>query len=138
MKYYRITLRQNKGSTELIYPANYQSDIGNYNQNHLYYDDVNGSHCLLISLKDVDAVNRVRTYVEEITEIEAKAISEANEIRTETITDEAKIRRIELNVARGLTLTTDDEKALDPNDPTSGFGKSEIFADRLDKIKLKE
>lgn len=136
MKYFKITLKQNKGSTTLVYPPNYQTEIGNNAVDHLYYDE-NDNPMLLLAIKDIDSTGVVRPDVVEVTEVEAKAISETNEVKTEKITDEAKIRRIELQVARGLPLTPDEEKALDPNDPTPGFGKSEIFSDRIDKIKLK-
>ena len=137
MKYYKITLRQKPGSTELIYPERYQEEIGNYNAGHLYYDE-GDTPMLLMCIRDKDANNIVREYVEEITEKEAKAISEAKERRIERITDEAKIRRLELKVARGKTLTAEEEKALNPNDPTPGFEKNKILADRIDEMKTIE
>lgn len=136
MKYFKITLRQNKGSTTLVYPPNYQTEIGNNAVDHLYYDE-NDSPMLLLAIKDKDAVNVARPDVVEITEVEAKTISENHETRTEKVTDEAKVRRIDLKIKRGLPLTPEEEKSLDPNDPTPGFGKSEILADRIDKIKVK-
>ena len=135
MKYYVVTLRQE--SNELIYPDNYQKDIGNYNTGHLYYSEGEGKPKLLICIKDADAINIVRQYVEEITEAEAKAISEKNEKRTEEITDEARIRRIELKTRRGQKLTAEDLKAIDPDDPTPGFGKKKILADKIDAMKKK-
>ena len=137
MKYFNITLRHRQGSTEIVYPTNYQSQIGDFNAGHLYYDEGDTS-MLLMCIKDKDAINIVRTDVEQITEQQAKAISVKNEKVTEAITDEAKVRRLELKVAMGKTLTADDEKALDPNDPTSGFGMAQTLARRIDELKVIE
>lgn len=138
MKYFDITLRKAKGSTSLVYPANYQAEIGDYAQSHLYYDDDNGTSKLLLCIEDTDAVNIVRDYVVELTEAQAKTISEQHETRTETITDEAKVRRIELKVARGQALTADEEKAINPLDSTPGFGMRKILADRIEDLKTLE
>ena len=138
MKFFKITLRQNKGSKDLIYPANYQAEIGNFNVGHLYFSEGEEQPRLLICVKNVNAVNTIREYVEEITEKEAKKISEANETREETITNEAKIRRIELKAKIGKVLTPEEEKAIDLNDPMTGFNMSKILADKIDEIKYAE
>lgn len=138
MKYFKIILRQNPGSNELIYPDNYQKEIGDYNAGHLYYSEGEGKPRLLMCIRDENAKGIVRDYVEEISEAEAKAISEANETRTEEITDEAKIRRIEIKARLRRALTPDEEKAIDPDDPTPGFNKRKILADRIDELKKEE
>lgn len=134
MRYFKITLRQAPGSKELIYPEKYQAEIGNFNEGHLYLKD---EPALVMCIKDENAGNIVRPYVEEITEEEIKAISEANEIRTEEITDEARIRRIELKAKLGQDITVKDKKAIDPDDPTPGFGKRKILADKIEGMKKK-
>ena len=140
MKYLKITLRQEEGSSKLIYPKEYQKEIGNFAKDHLYYD---GS--LLLCVPDEDyKKSMVRTDVEEVSETEAKEISEANETETEKITDEAKIRRIEIKtrlldikVRRGMKILSGDEitdeelKALDPNDETTGIEKNKILSSRI-------
>ena len=150
MKYFKITLRQNPGSTALVYPDRYQSEIGNFNKGHLYYDDDLGNPMLLLSIEDKNSSNIVRDNVVEITEAEAKAISEAKEVRTEQINDEAKIRRLAIKaqllntktVAGTVTaadqLTTDELKALDPKDATSGIVMSKILADKIEDLKKVE
>jgi len=135
MKYYKITLRYKPSTTELVYPENYQEDIGNKNYKHqssLYYNEADGTPCLLMCIADKDAKDIVRDYVEDLTKTEAKELSEEYEARTEEITDEAKIRRLELKVAMEETLTADELKAIDPDDPTPGFGKTKILADKID------
>ena len=136
MKYFNITLRKNQGSTTIVYPKNYQSEIGDFNAGHIYYD-VDDTAMLLMCIKDKDANNIVRTDVEEITETEAKAISVKNEV-SEAITDEAKVRRLEIKAARGKSFTADEEKALDPNDETSGFSMARTLARRIDELKVIE
>lgn len=140
MKYLKIHVLQPKGG-QMVYPTNYQSEIGDYNQNlaHLYYNDDKGECYLLLTIEDADyKSNMIRDRVEEITETEAKSISEANETRTEAITDEARVRRLEIKSRLGQTLTTDELKALDPNDPIPGFGYTKIFADMIDDLKARE
>ncbi|MHA1880049.1 MAG: hypothetical protein ACTSYG_06595 [Candidatus Heimdallarchaeota archaeon] len=135
MKFFKITLRQNPVTRELIYPTNYQAEIGNFNEGHLY---VKNRPELIMCIKDENAKGIVREYVEEITEAEAKAISEANETRMEEITNEAKVRRIEIKTRIGRALTPDEERAIDPDDPTPGFGKKKILADKIDELKKEE
>lgn len=137
MKYFKITLRQTVGNGDYIYPANYQQEIGNYNEGHLYFSE-NGEPRLLLCIKDVNAKNIIRDYVTEITEADAKAISKANETRKEIITDEVKIRRIELLAKLGYPLTENDKEAIDPNSPTSGFGIGKILADKIEDLKKEE
>ena len=137
MKYYKITLRQEPGG-KLIYPSAYQSEIGNFSQDHIYYDDEQGNPLLLLCIEDSDANDIIRPYVNEVTEVEAKQISEDNETRTEEIVDEAKVRRIEIKSRLGLELSTDELKAVDPNDPDSCFKVSKILADRVVNLKDKE
>ena len=142
MKYLKITLRRKVGNTKLIYPENYQAELGDFNfqhKGHLYYDDENGNSMLLLSIADKDwKESMVRPYVEEITEVQAKEISEANETRTEQIVDEAKLRRIELKANLKQTLTQEELDAIDPEKPNSVFKISKILADKIDDYKIIE
>ena len=142
MKYYRITLNKAHPNAPLEYPSginSYQENIGNFAKDHLYYEE-DGVTKLLLTVEDESVVGKtiVQKDVEELTEQEAKAVSEANESRTETITDEAKIRRIEIKSRLRVALTEDEEKAIDPEDETSGFNKSKILADRIEDLKTVE
>jgi hypothetical protein len=132
MKHYKITLGKNPDGS-LRYPSNYQSEIGNYCLDHLYYD-VAGTSYLLVCLPD-EIRDVVRTNVEELTEAEAKALSETHEERTEKVKDEVKLRRIELKVALKQELTAEEAKCIDKDDEASIFEDSKILADRIDKIK---
>jgi hypothetical protein len=131
MKYYKITL--GKDSKGLVYPENYQTEVGDHALDHLYWDE-NGQDYLLLVLPD-DKVNIVRSGVEEITETDATAISTANETQTETVLDEVKLRRIELKAKIGTKLTKDESDAIDPTSATSVFGKTERLAVRVAKLK---
>lgn len=134
MKYFNIKLGKSAGGT-LVYPANYQVEIGNFAKDHLYYDDDKGTTYLLLCIEDVDSSGIARTDVTEISEAEAVALSEQYETRVETILDEAKVRRLELKARIGLALTTAEVDSIDPAKPDSVFGVSEILADRIVKIK---
>ena len=73
MKYLKISLLIKQSDGNLIYPDRYQSEIGDYAQDHLYFDDANGANLLLlISDKDYKAT-MIRERVIEITEADAKA-----------------------------------------------------------------
>lgn len=138
MKYLDIDIKPKSG-TILEYPVNYQSEIGNFAKDHLYYDDEKGFPRLLLCIEDGDyKSSMIRDRVTELTEAQAKAISEAKEQRVETITDEAKVRRIEIKASLGMALTTDEQKSIDPTDPTPGFGITKILADRITELKTVE
>lgn len=133
MKFYSLTLPKNSYN-ELVYPINYQKEIGDYVVDYLYYNEGLTSK-LMISIFDTNANNIIRENVVELTETEAAALSEVNEIRTEIITDEAKIKRIELKISLKQALTSNELKALDPTDLTPGFSMKQIFSDRIIKFK---
>lgn len=136
MKYLDITLRGDSG--QIIYPVKYEEEIAKFNVEHLYYEDAPYLKLLLcIPDKDFNA-KMIRTDVVEITETQAKAISEAKETRTETILDEAKLRRLELKAQIGMTLTTTELDSIDPAKPDSVFGVSKILADKVVELKAKE
>jgi hypothetical protein len=107
MKYLKITLPKEKGGN-LIYPDRYQAEIGDYAKDHLYFDDEMGANLLLLISDEDYKPSMVREGVVEITEIDAKAISEANETRTEVIVDEAKVRRLEIKSRLGMELSTEE------------------------------
>lgn len=137
MKYYKITLHKSPGG--LKYPSGiktYQSEIGDHALDHIYYDgdsDPKTTHLLLVLPDNITGV--VREDVEELTELAAKALSEKHEAREETVTDDAKIKRLTIKASAGMELTSDELKAIDPDDPTPGIGKKEILSDRIDKLK---
>lgn len=137
MKYYRVNIQHNPGSTLLIYPKNYEKEVGVFSIDHLYYDEKDQVKLILV-IEDKNSSNILRENIEEITENEVRDLSEKYETRTEIITDEAKIRRLEIKARLGKKLTSDEEKSLDPNDETLGFSISKILADRLDDHKQKE
>ena len=134
MKYYKITLGKGSNGT-LIYPTNYQSEVGDKAVDHLYWDEGQQTYLLLIIPKEEG--NILRSGIEEITEAGAKAISNTNEVKTETILDEAKLRRLELKARVGMTLTVEELDSVDPTKPNSIFGTTEILSDRIDNIKTK-
>jgi hypothetical protein len=140
MKYLKITLLEPPGQ-EIVYPAGYQSEIGDFAQDHLYFDELKGdgisSLLLLIPDKDFDA-KMIRDNVEEITETDAKALSATYETKTEVIVDEAKLRRLELKSRLSIPLTTEELDAIDPTKPDSVFTTTKILADRVDELKTTE
>lgn len=137
MKYLKVHVRGGANG-EMVYPAGYQDEIGMPSIDHLYYE-VDGACKLLLVYNDVGyKTSMIRTDVEELTEAQALAISEANETRTETILDEAKLRRLELKAQIGMTLTKEELDSVDPTKPDSIFGVSKILADKIVDLKAKE
>jgi len=138
MKYLKISVRAKPGSSEMVYPTGYQTEIGCFAIDSLYYD-VNGALKLLLCIPDKDyKSSMVRTDSEEITEADVVAISEEKETRTETIKDEAKVRRLEIMSRLGMTLSKEDTDSLDPEKPESVFGVNKILADRIVNLKSNE
>jgi len=134
MRYLKIHIQKQKGG-QLIYPVNYQSEIGDYAQDHLYYDE-NGESLLLLLIEDADFNDKmIRDNVEEVDEATATQISTDHETKTETIIDEAKVRRLEIKAQLGMALTTEETDALDPSKPNAAFGTTQILADRITPLK---
>lgn len=140
MKYLKITILE-PGNGPMVYPVGYQAEIGDFAVDHLYFDEIksDGESGLLLCIPDKHfKPEMVRDGVVEITEAEAKTLSEANETRTEVITDEAKVRRLEIKSRLGLELTKDELDALDPTKVGSVFATSKILADRVTDLKSDE
>jgi hypothetical protein len=137
MKYLKINIVGDyKGG--MVYPLKYEEEVGAYATDHLYYEE-GGYAKLLLCFTDASFKSTmVRKGIEEISEADAIAISEANETRSEFIKDEAKLRRIELKVAMGETLTSDETVSTDISQPTSVFGTTKILADKIVELKGKE
>ena len=72
--------------------------------------------------------------VKEVTEEEAFALSDIHQ-GTIKITNEARIRQIEIKQRRGIELSAEDIDALDPDSDTPGFGRPNTLR-KLDR-KLK-
>jgi len=149
LKHYRVTLPKNPDKS-LVYPANYQEEIGNYALDHLYYSDSGQDYLLLVL--PADAQNIIRDNVSELSEEQAKAISEANELRKEVIQDEAKITRIQtqlslINAKLGANVALDTAEtaflsapetaaSLDPTSSETGITMGKILADRIENLKI--
>jgi hypothetical protein len=137
MKHLKITIHKDKNI--LLYPVNYQEEVGDFAKDHLYYDDELGNTFLILNIEDKDyKPSMIRKDVEEITEAEVIATSEAKEVRTEMVTDEAKIKRLTIKASLGQKFTADELKAIDPNDPTLGINVTPILADRITTLKSVE
>jgi hypothetical protein len=118
----------------MVYPEGYHDIEWD---DHFYYDDTDGAPNVVVLLKDdtIDITGLIsQDTVNILTVEEAIAKSEANEKRRMKITDEAKVKYLDLKVRLGQTLTKDEEKALDPNAEEPGFSLDEIFADRIKKL----
>jgi hypothetical protein len=131
MKYLKISLPKQPGGN-LIYPDRYQSEIGDYAQDHLYFDDENGANLLLLISDEDYKDTMVRDKVVEITEDDAKNISATYDPSTEVIANEAALRVIEIKSRLGMTLTTDEMNSIDPNIPGGAVEMSKTLSDRID------
>ena len=137
MKYLKISITTGEGG-KFIYPVNYQSEIGDFAKDHLYYED-GANYSLVLCINDVDfKPTMIRLGVVEITETAITLISTTNETKLETVKDEVKLRRIELLVAMGSTLTTADADCLNPAKSQYIFGTTKILADKIIELKAKE
>lgn len=131
MKYYNITLGKGpKGA--LLYPANYQEEVGDFAVDHLYYDVGKQSYLLLL-IEEKNATNILREGIEEITEAAAHQLSGVHEQKVEVVKDEVKLRRIELKAQLGQILTTDESDAIDITKPNSVFATTTTLSDRINE-----
>jgi len=131
MKILKIRVRRDNFNTN-IYPPGFL--LINCLE-HLYYDDPQTDICwLLVSVNDADVAKMTDLKdVTEITVAEAEAISNIYDPRKELITDEAKIRRLDIKARAGEKLNPADLKALDPNDPALGIGYEMRFIEKTKK-----
>jgi hypothetical protein len=129
MKFLKITLGLD--GTSLVYPDRYQEEIGNFSVDHLYA----GNDLVLVIPEDKFVSTMVREGVAEITEEEAKAISEANETRTEVIVNDATLRRLEIKSRIGTALTAAEKKMIDPAVDGGAIETTKILSDRIDALK---
>jgi hypothetical protein len=135
MKYVKNSIGT-KPDGSMLYPVNYEN-VGRAVDHLYFHDDIGCNVLLLIPDKDFK-VEGMGDGMEVITEAAAKAISEANETRVETLIDEVKLRRIELKVALGVELTKAETDCINPTHPTSIFGVTKILADRATVLAVKE
>ena len=135
MKYLKLDITPEIGKTQLKYPDNYQVDIGNYAVDHLYYDEAGKCYLILLIPDKQYKPEMLKSGVSLITETTAKQTSVDKEPLKETITDEAKIRRLEIKSNLGQALTDSELKALDPNDPTPGIEYEKRLTDRIATLK---
>ena len=138
MKFLKIELRKTPGSSNIQYPINYQSELGDFAVDHLYYDENDNGFLLLVIPNKYFKATMIRKDVTEITEAEAKIIGDKHNPTAECITNEAVIRRLEIKSNLGQTLTPDEEKALNPNDLTLGIGLKKGLSDRIVEKKQHE
>lgn len=143
MRYLKVRVKQHPkgviwarqhGQPTMIYPNGYSQIEFKYTG----YIEENGITYVLGAVEDNDSglveVLKDKEVVTELTKEEAIAFSEKNQQRIERITDEGKIRRLEIKSRFGKPLTLNEEKALDPNDPTPGLNLSKILSDKFKKL----
>lgn len=132
MKILKIRVRSNLDGT-MLYPPGF---IDIRCLEHKYYDDLATGICwLYVLVKDEDlATIRDLTDVTEITAKEAEDFFVVTEPKKEVVTDEAAIRRIEIQVKAGIALSAEDLKKIDPNDPAAGIEYEKRF---IDKVKIR-
>lgn len=130
MKY--IKLKLNKGPAGIIYPPAFHSTPlqgGGY-----ITEKESGEGWMLLWGDKASVANYVgHPAVTELTKKEAIAYSEANQERILRVTDQALVDLMKIKALRGMDFTSEEEEALDPDDPKGGFTKTDIFADQIRK-----
>jgi len=142
MKYFVVTTKNKLGSTKVIYPDNYQQLIDiSATEGCFYFRDENDSGVFkrLHTVPD-SQVAKAREFaihkdVVEITEQQAFDLSDKYQGGMK-VDDEAQVRLIEIKVKQGQALTTNEMKAIDPDDNTvKGIAKRKTLKDKINKIK---
>jgi hypothetical protein len=153
MKYYQVITTQKVGDTRIYYPFE-QESVG-YVHSFYYTDNETKQFVRLLAIPDVEAMAKADILnvegVNELTEAEMFALIDTYEPVKEAISDEAKIKRIELKLrilelklARGQTINAEDElteneiNALNPESSESGIVYTKTSKDIINDKKILE
>jgi hypothetical protein len=129
MKYLQIRVRSNEKG-EMIYPDGF---LQVRYLEYLYCDDTLArTTYMLVMIEDKELEKiKVLTDVEEMTKANISIFANSYEPITEQITDEAKVRRLEIKAKIGEKFTLDEMKAIDPADPVLGINYRKRFSDLI-------
>jgi len=138
----RIARDQTAKGTHYVYPKEYNAHkvrFGPFYESSLpeNYDKVvargNVDEHILFGVDDADAPAFLQCPdTQELSYDEALGLGNAWTKQVEKISDPNRVLAIVAEVARGETLTSDEKKALNPDDPSSGITKGKAFKDSLD------
>jgi len=93
----------------------------------------NDHEFLIGVVKDIDAPAFLASPdIVELTRDEAIALGDTWTMSKERITDQTLVTSLLAKQARKETLTAEEIKSLDPNDPSPGLGMTPTFAEELD------
>lgn len=134
MKILKIKILSDSFDGKMIYPDGFLSFPC---IEHIYCDELETGICWLVVLVNDEDISKIKdmTNITELTIAEAEAFTDRFDPKMEEVTDEVKIRRLEIMVKAGMELTDDEKKALDPNDPTPGIKYRKRF---IDKVKIRK
>ena len=140
MKFIKVRLRnQDNPQRTIIYPTGYHQlsfEAADYINMAGEGDGITYVLGALDEVKNQTALNQVLASpdVEELTKEEAISLSNEREPITEVITNEAVARRLAIKATLGQELNAKELKALDPEDPEPGFGKSKNLAKKFETL----
>lgn len=135
MQYLKIYMPKEKNT--LQYPAGY-SDLENFIVDHLFVDekveDAEEKTFLCVAYRDGvnhEVILGDLSRVDKLTREEIVEYCTPYEEIKETITDDARVRRLAIKAQLGEEFTELEKKALDPEDETPGFSLCKRFVDRI-------
>jgi hypothetical protein len=104
---------------------------------YIYCDELETGICWLVVLISDENFDKItdKTDVEEIDVAKAEEFLDKYDLRKTEVTDEARIRAIEIKTAAVVPLSAEDLKALDPADSTPGIKYRKRFIDKA-KIRM--
>ena len=124
---------------KIKYPIGY-NDLEHFIKSYLFVDEkiaekdeekvtylclaINDGVNYKIILGDLDRVKK-------LTKEKMIAYCTPYEKKREKITDEARVKRLAIKAQLGIPFTEEENKAIDPEDDTPGFGLSKRFVDLI-------
>jgi len=135
MKTFEIQIKKNRSAKECSFTwptwwgeVNEGVDVVAYEDNpKAFGGHSEGAVCVCDnSVWDIIAAKNDKDIME-LTETTANEKGREWRPQVTKITDQNKVLELVSKVALGKTLTAKEKKVLDPDDPTQGIGKSELF-----------
>ena len=132
MKLLKIRVRSDEKG-KMIYPEGFLSVNC---LEHIYCDELETGICWLVVLVDDKEMDKMADQkdIEELTVLGAETFTDKYDPRNTEITDEARVRAIEIKSKSSISLNSADLKALDPADSTPGIQYRVRF---IDKVKIR-
>ena len=139
MKFLKIRLGHNNDRERTIkYPVGYHN-LFFKEAGYVWNTEPDNIDYVICALDEIENESTLTKFlelkeVEELTKEQARAFINQHIPIVETVTNDAVAKRLTIKASLGQEFTAKELKALDPEDPEPGFGKSENLANKLERL----